>query len=61
LVFGVLFGPSNLVSLVTADGDDIDPRKSIEQGVNMSLSHAAQASNADVEASGRHVEMKLCS
>ena len=57
LVFGVFSSPSNLMSLVAADGDNIDAREPVEESVDMSLAHTAETGNSDVESPWGHLKV----
>ena len=54
LVLRILFRPGNLMRSVTANCDHIDPCHSVEKSVDMSLAHAPETDNSNVETRRGH-------
>lgn len=54
LVVGILFRPGNLMRSITANCDHVDACHSVEKSVDMSLAHAPETDDSDVESGRRH-------
>jgi hypothetical protein len=55
-ILGIVSGPCDLMVLLTAYSNNVDSGHSIEQGLHMTLTHAAKTCDSDIEAGWCHGE-----